>query len=349
MISIVCMDDFVLSNLQESRNEWCSRLVSIFCPLVIEGINSIFSESWKICSETGEPSKYLMTFQNFLSRIPKWNSVIIEEERKRIVERSGCNYLEDLITCVHIIQLKVLTCIRVGSKQKKIDITIPKLDHFIHKVYIHAARKVYTNIYLFEKNISPLQMQKNSRELEIIVQESILTTIRESIPTEEIIRAYMDEAIEIDEEVTIEPLAEPVVEGDEDLLKEDTEASTEDESNKIPSIDDDAPLIKPKISNINDDPVTTVSFNELDIILDEKNKYKQPEIKTLERLEEKSMESAMQRKLDEESMLEENIQIHTDNLSMSDLGIMDLNMDNGSNIKSSSDNVDISLLGIENI
>lgn len=343
------MDDFVLSNLQESRNEWCSRLVSIFCPLVIEGINSIFSESWKICSETGEPSKYLMTFQNFLSRIPKWNSVIIEEERKRIVERSGCNYLEDLITCVHIIQLKVLTCIRVGSKQKKIDITIPKLDHFIHKVYIHAARKVYTNIYLFEKNISPLQMQKNSRELEIIVQESILTTIRESIPTEEIIRAYMDEAIEIDEEVTIEPLAEPVVEGDEDLLKEDTEASTEDESNKIPSIDDDAPLIKPKISNINDDPVTTVSFNELDIILDEKNKYKQPEIKTLERLEEKSMESAMQRKLDEDSMLEENIQIHTDNLSMSDLGIMDLNMDNGSNIKSSSDNVDISLLGIENI
>jgi len=341
------MDDFVLSNLQESRNEWCSRLVSIFCPLVIEGVNSIFNESWKICSETGEPSKYLMTFQNFLSRIPKWNSVIVEEERKRIVERSGCNYLEDLITCVHIIQLKVLTCIRVGSKQKKIDITIPKLDHFIHKVYIHAARKIYTNIYLFEKNISPLQMQKNSRELEIIVQESILTTIRESIPTEEIIRAYMDEAIEIDEEVTIEPLAEPVVEGEDEILKEDTEMSTEEESSKIPSIDDDAPLIKPKISNINEEPVTTVSFHELDTILDEKKKV--PETKTLERLEEKSMESAMQRRLEEDSMLEENIQIHTDNLSMSDLGIMDLNMDNESNIKSNSDDVDISLLGIEDI
>ena len=226
------MDDFVLSNLQESRNEWCSRLVSIFCPLVIEGIKSIFNESWKICSDSGEPSKYLMTFQNFLSRIPKWNSVIVEEERRRIVERSGCNYLEDLITCVHIIQLKVLTCIRVGSKQKKIDISIPKLDHFIHKVYIHAARKIYTNIYLFEKNISPLQMQKNSRELEILVQECILTTIRESIPTEEIIRAYMDEAIEIDEEVTIEPLAEPVVEEEEEAIK-----STEEESTKIPSID----------------------------------------------------------------------------------------------------------------
>ena len=333
------MDDFVLSNLQESRNEWCSRLVSIFCPLVIEGIKSIFNESWKICSDTGEPSKYLMTFQNFLSRIPKWNSVIVEEERRRIVERSGCNYLEDLITCVHIIQLKVLTCIRVGSKQKKIDISIPKLDHFIHKVYIHAARKIYTNIYLFEKNISPLQMQKNSRELEILVQECILTTIRESIPTEEIIRAYMDEAIEIDEEVTIEPLAEPVVEEEEE--GEPVE-KTEEETTKIPSIDEDAPLIQPKISNINDEPVTTVSFHELDAILGEKNPT---EIPKLERLAEKSMENAIQRKLEEDSTLEENIQIHTDNLSMSDLGIMDLNMDHAK----PSDDVDISLLGIEDI
>jgi len=333
------MDDFVLSNLQESRNEWCSRLVSIFCPLVIEGIKSIFNESWKICSDTGEPSKYLMTFQNFLSRIPKWNSVIVEEERRRIVERSGCNYLEDLITCVHIIQLKVLTCIRVGSKQKKIDISIPKLDHFIHKVYIHAARKIYTNIYLFEKNISPLQMQKNSRELEILTQECILTTIRESIPTEEIIRAYMDEAIEIDEEVTIEPLAEPVVEGEDDI---EPLENKEEESTKIPSIDEDMPLIQPKISNINDEPVTTVSFQELDAILGEKNPTEMPK---LERLEEKSMENAIQRKLEEDSTLEENIQIHTDNLSMSDLGIMDLNTDHAK----PSDDVDISLLGIEHI
>jgi len=205
------MDDFVLSNLHEARNEWCSRLVSIFTPLVVEGIKSIFNEAWKLCAETDEIGKYLMTFQNLLSRIPKWNSVIVEEERKRIIERSGCNYLEDLITCVHIIQLKVLTSIRVGNKQKKIDISIPKLDAFIHKVYIHVARKVYSNVYLFEKSISSLAIQKNMRELEIIVQECILTSIRDSIPTEEIIRAYMDESVEHEEEVIIENIDEPVL------------------------------------------------------------------------------------------------------------------------------------------
>ena len=200
------MDDFVISNLHESKNEWCGRLVSILSPLVVEGVQSIYNESWNMCVENGEMSKYLMTFQNLLTRVPKWNALILEEERKRIIERSGCHYLEDLISCVHIIQLKVLTCIRVGNKQKKIDISIPKLDHFLHRVYVHTARKVYSNVYLFEKKISDLQVQKNRRELEIMIQECILIAIRESIPTEAIIRAYMDETVEEEEEVFIEPV-----------------------------------------------------------------------------------------------------------------------------------------------
>ena len=208
------MDDFNVSALHESKNEWGSRLITILTPLIIDGYKSILEESINLCKENSENNKYLMTFQNLISRIPKWNSQIIETERKRICEKSGCNYLEDLITCVHVIQLKILTAMRVGQKQKKIDINIPKLDDFIHKTYINVARKVYKNVYLFEVNIQPLQIQKNYRELEIIVQECILNTLRESIPVEAILRAYMDETIEEDvvEEVKEQIIEEPIKE-----------------------------------------------------------------------------------------------------------------------------------------
>ena len=136
------MDDYSVSSLQESRNEWCARLINILTPLVMEGFKSIFDESWKLCQENDEQEKYLMTFQNFLARIPKWNPSIIEEETKRITEKSNCGYLTDLISCVHIIQLKSLTCMRVGNKQKKIDINVPSFPDFIHKVYINTARKI---------------------------------------------------------------------------------------------------------------------------------------------------------------------------------------------------------------
>jgi len=208
------MDDFNVSALHESKNEWSSRLVTILTPLIIDGYKSILDESIKLCRENGENDKYLMTFQNLISRIPKWNTQIIETEKNRISEKSGCNYLEDLVTCVHIIQLKILTAMRVGQKQKKIDINIPKLDDFIHKTYINVARKVYKNVYLFEVNLAPLQIQKNHRELEIIVQECILNTLRESIPVEAILKAYMDETIEEDviEEVNEQIIEEPIKE-----------------------------------------------------------------------------------------------------------------------------------------
>ena len=190
------MDDFSLNSLQESRNEWCSRLITVLTPCVIDGVKSIFEESWKLCVENDEKTKYLMTFQNFLSRVPKWNPNIISQECSRIKEKSNCTYISDLITCVHIIQLKMLSCMRVGTKQKKIDVNIPSLEDFVHHVYINAARKIYTNVYLFEMSISSLKSQKNSRELEIIIKECILQTIRETIPVEELLKLYMNETVE---------------------------------------------------------------------------------------------------------------------------------------------------------
>ena len=316
------MDDFVISNLHESRNEWCSRLVSVFTPVVIEGIRSIFNESWKMCLDNDEASKYLMTFQNLLSRVPKWNNIIVEDERKRIVERSGCDYLEDLITCVHIIQLKVLTCIRVGNKQKKIDISIPKLDIFIHKVYIHVARKVYMNVYLFERNISPLQIQKNNRELESIVQECILTTIRESVPTEAIIRAYMDESVEQEEEVIIEDVP------DAEQAEESTSKEQETDEDKQISTEEKVPEIVPTIQNIDDNEVVTkLEFNDMDTVLNEQNNVDEVSApKTIERLEDISTSRALERKLEEESDTDdERIQIHTDMVDLSGFDILDEN------------------------
>jgi len=318
------MDDFVLSNLNESRNEWCSRLVSILSPRINEGIRSIFNESWKVSVENNEIDKYLMTFQNFLCRVPKWNTIIIDDEKKRIIEKSGCNYLEDLITCVHVIQLKVLTCVRVGTRQKKIDISIPKLNDFLHKVYINVASKVYKNAYLFDKNSSPLVQQKHNREFEIITEECILKTIRDSIPTEAIVRAYLDESIEQEEE---EIIVQDVAETDKVVVENEVEKEVENVIKEVvppPTFD-----AVPTISNMDDKPIVNrLSFDDIDhAITDDGKEEKIRAPKTFERLEEISMSRNMQRKLEEE---QEDDDDDEDRLKISedvsiDLGFTDLN------------------------
>jgi hypothetical protein len=198
------MDDYSITNLYESRNEFAARLVNLLAPQLIHGFQTMFDESWKLCAENDEMDKYLMTFQNFLSRVPKWNSTIISKECDRIKEASSCNYLEELIACVHVVQLKSLTCMRVGMKNKKINVDVPKATDFIHNAYIHCARKLYTNTYLYEKTANTLVTQRNRREIELIVKECILNAMRDSIPIEKLIRSYMDPTIEEDVEVSEE-------------------------------------------------------------------------------------------------------------------------------------------------
>ena len=266
------MDDFNVSSLHESKNEWGARLLTILTPLIIEGFKSIFDESYKLCKDNNETGKYLMTFQNLISRIPKWNVSIIETEKKRIIDKSGCSYLEELVTCIHIIQLKLLTAMRVGKKQKKIDINIPKLDDFIHKCYINVARKIYKNVYLFELNCASLQTQKHNRELEIIVQECILNAVRDSIPIESILKAYMDETIEED---VIEEIKEQII---EPVVNPETQA-----------------IFEGKDGNI------SLKFNDVDSVLSGGGKEELVNApKTIERLEEISALRNIQRKMEED-------------------------------------------------
>ena len=304
------MDDFNLSSLHESKNEWSARLVTILTPLVIDGYKSILDEAIKLCKENKEMDKYLMTFQNFISRVPKWNPSIIEAEKKRICDKSHCAYLEDLVTCVHIIQLKVLTAMRVGQKQKKIDINIPKLDDFIHKIYINVARKVYKNTYLFEIGIPPLQTQKHNRELEVIVQECILNTIRESIPVEAILKAYMDETVE--EDVTEE-------------IKEEYVDEVPTNGGSVSQVQEQ--VVQPQSTNTNTNSESKLRFNDTDYTRDiNNNEYSVNSPKSIEHLELLNKQRAEQRRLEDDDD-DDNVKLNISNQSVSlsdfDVHIMD--------------------------
>ena len=55
---------------------------------------------------------------------------------------------------------------------------------------------------MFEKNITPLQIQKHNREIRItIIREQILNSIRDNIPVENILKVYLDETIEDDVQI----------------------------------------------------------------------------------------------------------------------------------------------------
>jgi hypothetical protein len=324
------MDDFKLANLSEAQNEYSARLINTLTPFIRQGIQSIFNEAYKLCEENDEQEKYLMTFQNFLSRVSKWNNSLVEQETERIVRESKCSYLEDLLTCVHVTQLKVLTSVRVGQKQKKIDLDVPKLSIFIHRVYIEVSRKIYKNVYLFDLKATPLNHQKNMRECELIIKECILNVIRESIPIEKILRSYIDKTTEtevtVEEEIVEEEKPKHVEEKEEEKKEEDQkqeekkeEEKKEEEKKPEETINSTEHVIvkqeEPAAAEPPHQKSVSLSFNDMDKVLNmTTNKEEHIEApKTIDRLESISNMRNEERKREEEEENDEELETLTIN------------------------------------
>ena len=72
-------------------------------PCIYQGIKSIFLDAKDICQQENTPDNVLMTFQDLLSRIPKWSQEIINKEYERIVDESKCDWIEDLLKVIYLI------------------------------------------------------------------------------------------------------------------------------------------------------------------------------------------------------------------------------------------------------
>ena len=178
--------------LVDAKMEYTKQLTNIIVPHIFDGVKSIYDTSRSVC-EMNKDSNILMRFQEQLSQIPKWNQEIIDEEYNRIIENSKCDWLDELVTAVFLSHTKILTSIRSNKKNNKINLKIPKIDHFIHKCYIESAREIWKNPYLFSNVNNQIEYTRNARDCRDIISNSIEETIRKLLPVKSILKEYLGE------------------------------------------------------------------------------------------------------------------------------------------------------------
>lgn len=183
------MDGSDFSVYGEAKGEYTRQL----CVALTPTLESYFLDMFDTAKgEAPHPSKVLWQFQTMLQAIPDWNQDKVLRETEKIQNDCKCDYLEELLTAVFIAHTKVLSAIRLTTKQKKLQITIPKLDHFLHRVLSDSARQLWTNVFLFADTTS-IEKQKNLRQVAELLRESILQAIRGMLPVKNILREYLHE------------------------------------------------------------------------------------------------------------------------------------------------------------
>jgi hypothetical protein len=181
------MDEGNLAILVDAKTEYTKQLVNIISPNIYLGIKTIYAN----CKNKTNGKDTLYQFQLDLSEIPKWNQEIINEHHNMLVEASDCDWLEDLLTAVFVSHTRILTSINFNKNKNKINLKIPKVDHFIHLCYIEIARNFWKNPYLFDDTISKFEYQRNRRDAEQIIDNTINETIRKQLPVKHILKEYL--------------------------------------------------------------------------------------------------------------------------------------------------------------
>jgi Family of unknown function (DUF5764) len=223
----------------DARSEYTKQLCNILIPPYFQFFLGILEKAKAEVTKNNEPKKLLWQFQTLLNDIPDWNMEKVNMEIATLQTSCACDYMEDLLTAVFIAHTKVLTAIRVSAKQKKVQITVPKVEHFMFKVLCETSKLLWGNSFLFRDGITSMEKQQNYRNVEGLLAEGIHQAIRAMVPVKNILKDFvsLDGGEEEEEKQEQQEKQEPKVEKQQEQEKPEQQEQQEPE----PKVEEQVP------------------------------------------------------------------------------------------------------------
>jgi hypothetical protein len=266
-----------VATYSEARSEYTKQMATFIVPQLV----TWFQQTWK--RNSADKQRCLALFQSECEEVSRWNQDRIQDEVRVLIERSGCDYMEDLMTAVFIAHTKVLTAVGISNdRKKKLSISVPKLDHFLHRVFREAARCFWKTPFLFMETGGVVDRQKNILQIEALANEALATAVRSMLPVKQILKDYLDgdqEEIEEDEVVPAAAMEEEEDKSNENKHEETTTNESTVTEDKPTGETSSAPTLivsdisttntttEPSIVNIDTEPA--VHFSDYDSVFDD--------------------------------------------------------------------------------
>ena len=177
--------EFVKQTMREN-------LTRVLVPHVADGLWSIYENAKTACERNKQPEKTLQTFQNLLTSVPKWSSETLKKEVERIITASKCDYIEDLLLGVFVSYIRAFASLQQNeATHVNIEFERPSLESFVQTFYTAAARKCWSQAYLFNTiQVASTQQARNRRDIETMLDSIVGEVVDGFIPWREISKAY---------------------------------------------------------------------------------------------------------------------------------------------------------------
>lgn len=224
--------------LVEAKREYTEQLVLFLRDAMYDD----FYVLWKESVESPDP---MMKFQEKLEDVVDWDEKTMIQRTDKCVSKTGCKFLDDLIVAVFVAHMKILMSIKNDKAKDQYKLQVPTTNKFVYECLLQCSREFWKSPYIFYQNelenkIKKVQIQKNLRQAEDIINRSIKNTIRGMLPVKEIVGDVFEydkdgdlildiKRTDFREKSATDDIKEPLQDSD---TKEDTKISDESEETK---------------------------------------------------------------------------------------------------------------------
>ena len=193
--------------LVQAKTEYMYQLADVIAPFAINTINQLYAAAKKDAGFR-KPTR---SFQEKLREIPVWNQSMIDAQVTAIMNKY--KFFPELVAAAFVSYVKILSSVKIHAHKPHIQLKLPADDVFVHKCFVNIAKTFYLD--------PPLV--KAPREVRLaVVRNAVETSVRELLPTEDILRAYLGGSVDADgiqtdqidgEEIDLSPSPEDVQTG----------------------------------------------------------------------------------------------------------------------------------------
>lgn len=183
------MDKYSKAVLTDAKHEYTKEIKKVLTEPIYKTLRRLYNNAKE--KSLINNINTLKNFQLLLRETPKWDEEKIVEECSNIIKSQDSNYLEDLLTAVFVTHTKILVSIKFNDSSKTLDLNVPKITYFIHRVLIQCGRNFWKQPWLLDTYYTSLDLQRNLIDAEKLIKDSVDETIRDLLPIRELLKQYL--------------------------------------------------------------------------------------------------------------------------------------------------------------
>ena len=230
--------------IADAKKEYTTQLITPIKRCVYQCFKELYDNSKAECVSNNTQQDTLSYFQDKIENVPKWDDDIINREYNKLYIK--CDWIGELLTAVFMSHTYILSSIHNDIDNDDIQLDIPDIRDFIHTCYVDVAREIYKSPNLFDDGVDSEQYQKNRRNSEIIIENTLNESLRKQLPIKHLLKQYLDKRNKLLEDAKVEQMVkEEDTDVDNKLLGKmlDDEKAQEDAPDADADADADANVL----------------------------------------------------------------------------------------------------------